>query len=565
MNVMNFKKRYISLFAIFSLAMGMVQAQDKTEAATDNNYASIVRNIDLLNSIVKELNMYYVDTINNDKTTEAAIKAMLDEIDPYTEYIPARAQDDFMVISTGEYGGIGSLISKNKKGETIISQPYTGSPALKAGLRPGDVIIKIDTMDVTPQWSIDKVSASLKGQMNTPLQVTVRRPWVSDSILTFDIIREKIKVNSVPYYGIVKGDVGYMQLTTFNEKSAQEVKDALIDLKKQGAKSIVLDLRGNGGGLLDAAVGIVGHFVPKGTEVLKTRGRLKQSEKTYKTTQAPVDTEIPLAVLIDGSSASASEITAGALQDLDRAVIIGNRSFGKGLVQGSRPVAGDGLLKVTIAKYYIPSGRLIQAIDYSHRNAMGEAMRVPDSLTTVFHTAAGREVRDGGGITPDVVVEYPEINRLVYNVIRDSWAFDFATKYAAEHKTIPPVDDFVITDEIYEDFINFINPDEFEYDKVSESIIDQLRKAAKLEGYLNDETSAEIDKLESMLKHDLRNDLEINRSAISDILAGEIVKRYYNEAGEVREYLKHDPGIDKVSEVMNSPAKVKEILSAPKK
>ncbi|MCH5216612.1 MAG: S41 family peptidase [Muribaculaceae bacterium] len=558
---MSYSKHYISLVAMLICAAWTAHAQN--ENSSENNYASIIRNIELFNSIVKELNMYYVDTIDNDKTTEVAIKAMLDEIDPYTEYIPAREQDDFMVIATGEYGGIGSLISKNKKSETIISQPYFGSPAQKAGLRPGDIIIKIDSLNVTPEWNIEKVSSMLKGQMNTAVKVSVRRPWTSDSILSFDITREKIKVNSVPYYGVVKDDIGYIQLTTFNDKSVQEVKDALINLKKQNVKSIVLDLRGNGGGLLDAAVGIVGHFVPKGTEVLKTRGRLKQSEKTYKTTQEPVDTKIPLAVLIDGSSASSSEITAGALQDLDRAVIVGSRSFGKGLVQASRPVAGDGLLKVTISKYYIPSGRLIQAIDYSHRNAMGEAIRVPDSLTTVFHTAHGREVRDGGGITPDVNVEYPEINRLVYNVIRDSWAFDFATKYASSHSSIPPVDEFVITDDIYEDFVNFINPDEFNYDKVCETILEQLKKAAKLEGYLNETTEVELEKLESLLKHDLRQDLELNKSAISEILAGEIVKRYYYESGEVIEFLKHDPGIDTAATVMHSPEKVRQILAPP--
>lgn len=558
---MSYSKHYISLVAMLICAAWTANAQN--ENSSENNYASIIRNIELFNSIVKELNMYYVDTIDNDKTTEVAIKAMLDEIDPYTEYIPAREQDDFMVIATGEYGGIGSLISKNKKSETIISQPYFGSPAQKAGLRPGDIIIKIDSLNVTPEWNIEKVSSMLKGQMNTAVKVSVRRPWTSDSILSFDITREKIKVNSVPYYGVVKDDIGYIQLTTFNDKSVQEVKDALINLKKQNVKSIVLDLRGNGGGLLDAAVGIVGHFVPKGTEVLKTRGRLKQSEKTYKTTQEPVDTKIPLAVLIDGSSASSSEITAGALQDLDRAVIVGSRSFGKGLVQASRPVAGDGLLKVTISKYYIPSGRLIQAIDYSHRNAMGEAIRVPDSLTTVFHTAHGREVRDGGGITPDVNVEYPEINRLVYNVIRDSWAFDFATKYASSHSSIPPVDEFVITDDIYEDFVNFINPDEFNYDKVCETILEQLKKAAKLEGYLNETTEVELEKLESLLKHDLRQDLELNKSAISEILAGEIVKRYYYESGEVIEFLKHDPGIDTAATVMHSPEKVRQILAPP--
>lgn len=400
-------------------------------AETRSDKGEISRNLDIFNSLYKELQTQYVDSIDAAKSITTAIDAMLNDIDPYTEYYSADDQDDIRTISTGEYGGIGSYIMQRTDG-VYISEPYKGSPAQLAGLRAGDRIIMIDNDSVTslPQA---KVSERLKGQAGTRLTVTVDRPFVEDSILTFELTRQKIQMPSVPYYGVV-GDsrIGYISLTSFTDKAPQEVHDALIDLKENHhVNGVILDLQGNGGGLLESAVKIVGLFVPKNTEVLRTRGKGVLNEKVYKTTSSPVDTRIPLAVLIDGNSASSSEIVAGALQDLDRALIVGMRSFGKGLVQSTRQLPYDGLLKVTVAKYYIPSGRLIQAIDYSHRNPDGTVARIPDSLTNVFHTAHGREVRDGGGITPDVKAEYRQANRLTYNIVRDSWAFDYATRYAA--------------------------------------------------------------------------------------------------------------------------------------
>ena len=339
-----------------------------------NDDAAVARSLDIFNTLYKELNTFYVDTINAQKSIENAINAMLDDIDPYTEYIPAVETDEFMTLSTGEYGGIGSYLMErtvNGKKGVYISGPYEGSPAARAGLRTGDRIIMIDG-DSTDTWTSDQVSKRLKGQANTHLTVTVVRPYDEDSVKTFSFNRETISVNPVPYYGVTRGNIGYIDLTTFNEKSAQQVRDALIALKNDPrVENIVLDLRSNGGGIVEAAIQIVGFFVPKGTQVLVMRGRDKSSERTYKTTVDPIDTDIPLAVLIDGGSASASEITAGALQDLDRAVIIGSRSFGKGLVQSTRNLPYDGILKVTIAKYYIPSGRLIQELDYGNRNADG--------------------------------------------------------------------------------------------------------------------------------------------------------------------------------------------------
>lgn len=531
-----------------------------TVAETRSSKGEIARNLDIFTSIYKALQTNYVDTIDADKSMTTAIGAMLNEIDPYTEYIPEKDQDEFMTISTGEYGGIGSYIGE-RDGNVYVTEPRKGSPAQKAGLRPGDVFYIIDGDTVTGLKSAE-VSKRLKGQAGTDVSVTVKRPYVADSLRSFTLTREKIEIDPVPYYGVVKGNIGYIQLTTFNEKTFGKTRDALEELKKNPeVKSIVLDLRGNGGGLLESAVQVVGLFVPKGTEVVRTRGKGLLNEKIYKTTQNPVDTEIPLAVMVNGGSASAAEIVTGALQDLDRAVIVGERSFGKGLVQSTRQLPYNGLLKVTIAKYYIPSGRLIQAIDYSHRNADGSVARIPDSLTTVWHTAAGREVRDGGGITPDVKVEYPEGNRLVYNIVRDNWSFDFANRYAATHDSVGAPETFEITDTIFNEFKAFIDPAKFKYDRTCELILEQLEKATKTEGYLNDEVQAQLDTLKVMLRHDLNHDLDLNRATISEYLASEILQRYYFERGAIIEALKHDRELDSVAAVLNTPARYKAILS----
>ncbi len=557
------KKTYLKIAAASLLAALVVPAA--MGDSNDANSASVARNLDIFNNIYKELTTFYVDTIDAKKSIETAINAMLDDIDPYTEYIPASEQDEFRVLATGEYGGIGSYIMNrtgDKKG-VYISSPYKGSPAAKAGLRPGDRIIMIDG-DSVVNWSSDSVSSHLKGQPNTHVHLKVERQWTQDSIIDFDITRETIKVDPVPYHGVARGCMGYISLTTFNEQSAQQVKDAVVELKQNpDVKFLVLDLRGNGGGLMESAIQIVGHFVPKGTQVLVTRGRDKQSEKTYKTTADPVDTTTPLVVLVDGSSASSSEITAGALQDLDRAVIVGSRSFGKGLVQSTRPLPFDGLLKVTVAKYYIPSGRLIQEVDYSHRNPDGTFQRKPDSLANVFHTANGREVRDGGGITPDIKVEYPEINRLVYNIVRDHWAFDFATKYAAEHPSIPSPAKFEVTDEIFNEFKAFINPDKFEYDKVCEAGLKALKDVAKAEGYMNDSTSIEFERLEKLLKHDLSHDLDTHRSEIAKHLAQEILDRYYFQQGQLEYMVRKDEAIDRTLEMFAKPGEYERILGKP--
>ncbi|WP_289758291.1 S41 family peptidase [uncultured Duncaniella sp.] len=520
-------------------------------AATRSKKSEISRNLDIFNALYKELQTFYVDSIDAEKSINTAIAAMLNDIDPYTEYFSAKEQDQFRTMTTGEYGGIGSVIQQTPKGVVVV-EPYKGSPAQQAGLRPGDIFLQIDG-DTVSSWTSDKVSEKLKGQSGSTLKLVMKRPWVEDSILNFELKRGKIQMPSVPYVGMIRPGIGYVGLTTFSEKSYPEVRAGVEQLIKDGAKGLILDLRGNGGGLVESAVEILGMFLPKGTTVLTTRGKGVLNEKVYRTSVNPVDTKIPLAVLVDGSSASASEIVTGALQDLDRAVVIGNRSFGKGLVQSTRELPYDGLLKVTVAKYYIPSGRLIQAIDYSHRNPDGSVARIPDSLTSVFKTAGGREVRDGGGITPDIKIEYPEVNRMTFNVVRDNWAFDFANKYAAEHDTVASPETFEVTDEIYEQFKNFIDPAKFNYDKVCENAIEQLREIAKVEGYMNDSTSAQFDILASMLKHDLKRDLDLNRKNLSPYIAREILNRYYFNRGEVIYSLRDDEAVDSAVEILSTP------------
>jgi len=522
---------------------------------------SLSRNLNIFTSIYKELEMGYVDSVDVDKSMRTAIDAMLDKIDPYTEYISEEDREDFLTISTGEYGGMGATVSM-RGDTTYVSEPFVNSPAMKGGLKAGDRILKIDG-DTMLKLGSTKVTERLRGKAGTEFKIEIKRPYVydKDSIQVLTIKREMIDVNPVPFYGLLPSGIGYIQLTTFNEKSAARVEEAVKDLKSHPElKGIVIDISSNGGGLLESAVKIVGLFVPKGTEVLRTRGRALSNEKVYKTTNKPVDTEIPLAILVDGGSASSSEIVAGALQDLDRAVIVGNRTYGKGLVQTTRQLPYQGLLKLTVSKYYIPSGRLIQAIDYSHRNPDGSVARIPDSLTNVFKTKGGREVRDGGGITPDVKVIYPESNRLVYNIVRDLWAFDYSTRFATLEDSIPPVEEFVVTDSIYNDFKKFINPNRLNYDKACEIVVGQLEKVADQEGYMTDSVRNQIDILKGMLKHNLNKDLDTHRKEISRYLATEIVTRYYNQAGAIREALKYDVALDSATNILLDTERYNKIL-----
>lgn len=523
--------------------------------------ASVARNLTTFNALVKELEMNYVDTIRPKEAFNSAIAAFLSTVDPYTEYYSAEQRSDLTKLTTGQfdYGGIGSFIMQ-RDSASFISYPMEGAPAAKAGLRSGDQIIRVDSVDTSHMGS-EAVSKLLRGQAGTPLTVTVRRPYVTDSILTFEMVRGKLVEPSVPYWGVIDSNTGYIRVTQFIEQTGKDVREALESFKKDPAvKQIVLDLRGNGGGLLEQAVDIVGNFVPKGTEVLRTRGRDAKSEKIYKTTHTPIFPDIPLAVLIDGGSASASEITAGSLQDLDRAVLVGSRSFGKGLVQSTMQLPYDGLLKVTVAKYYIPSGRLIQALDYSHRNPDGSVARTPDSLTNVYKTLHGREVRDGGGLKPDIEVDWGQVSRLAYNLVRDNWTYDFANRYANTHPAIPPASEFVITDEIYEDFKKSIDPKKLKYDKVLDEILKELRKTAGEEGYLNDQTTALLDSLSPLMTHNLSHDLDNRREEVSGYLGAEIAQRYYFDKGKIIQDLRNDEALKKAEAILSDPAELNKML-----
>ena len=530
-------------------------------AAKKSHDSAVARNLNVFNALVKELEMNYVDTIRTDESFSTAIRALLSTVDPYTEYYSSDDAENLAKMTTGEYGGIGSYILQ-RDSFVYISGPYEGSPAALAGLKAGDRIVRIDTADAKGMAS-DKVSKLLRGPAGTIVNLRLERPYAGpDSVIEVAVERRKIQTPSVPYSRLdPETGIGYIRLTTFIDKSPKEVETALDSFRNDPRlKGVVLDLRGNGGGLVESAVDIVGFFVPKGTEILRMRGRDKSAEKVYKTSRKPIMPDIPLAVLIDGGSASSSEITAGSLQDLDRAVLIGSRSFGKGLVQGTRPLPYDGFLKVTTGKYYIPSGRLIQALDYSHRNPDGSVARVPDSLTNVYRTAAGREVRDGGGLTPDITVDWGKMSRQLFNIARDNWAFDFATRFAAENPSIPAPEEFEITDGIYADFKASIDPKRFKYDKVGEDLIKQLNETLDAEGYMNDSVRSQLDGLSRLLIHDLDSDLDIKRKDIAEYLGEEIASRYYYERGRAAQQLKGDTAMAEARRILLDPAEYRRIL-----
>ena len=514
--------------AIMGGYFSYAQNSPTNQVSTDTAYT---RNLHVFNAITKYLVEAYVDSMRPDAAFEAAIAAMLNTVDPYTEYYNPDEKERLEMMTTGAYGGIGAYIMSRGK-DTYISMPMEGTPSYKAGLKAGDRIIMVDSMVMTGKPS-DQVTKYLKGDPGTVVNVTVNRPYVADSILTFSIMRERVQDKSVPFYGVVNGDIGYVKLTQFIEKSAKEVKDALESFKKNPEiKGVVLDLRDNGGGLVESAVNILGMFLPRGTKVVEIKGHDADSYKAYTTPASPLLPDMPLVVLIDDGSASASEITAGALQDLDRAVLVGQRSFGKGLVQSTLQLPYDGLLKITTAKYHLPSGRLIQALDYSRRNPDGTVARTPDSLTNKFLTRNGRTVRDGGGLVPDSVVKVPEYSRLLYNLMLENQLFDYATKYAATHPSIPQPKDFKVTDEIYADFVVFVDTAKIKSDKTGQRLLEELRKTADTEGFMTDQLKEELDALSLLLVPDLKRDLYNRKDEISRFLGREIVGRYYYRSGE---------------------------------
>ncbi|MDR3129039.1 MAG: S41 family peptidase [Tannerellaceae bacterium] len=500
--------------------------------------AEVAKQLEILNALVKEVEMFYVDTIEIEKMVRRGVQAMLSGLDPYTEYIPEEDVEDLQIITTGEYGGIGSIIRQRSSGEGVmIAEPYEGMPTALAGLKAGDLIVAVDTINVVGKGS-GEVSRLLKGTPNTTVTLTIRRPNEAKE-QEIKLIRRQIVLNTVQYYDVFNG-TGYIYLSNFTDKSAQEMQDAFEDLRRRDIHSLILDLRGNGGGLLETAVRIVGMFVPQGSEVISTKGKLRQWDRVYRTTAEPVDTVIPLVVLIDEHSASASEIVAGALQDMDRAVLIGNRSFGKGLVQSPRDLPHDGKLKVTMSRYYIPSGRCIQQLDYSHRNADGSVAAIPDSLTSVFYTAGGRPVRDGGGIRPDIEVEGKNVPTMIYYLIHDDLFFDFVTNWVQQHDTIAPAGLFSASDEDFEALKAYACVHDFSYDRQSIKALNRLKDIARTEGYL-DEDSTLLATLEERLTPDITRDFDRFKVDVKRFLTSEIVKRYYYQRGELIDSLSDDP------------------------
>jgi len=511
---------------------------------------SLQRNLKTFNAMVKVLEENYVDSIRVDEAFNAASRAMLNTVDPYTEYYAADERDNLLKMTTGEYAGIGSYITEYG-GYVCISQPMDGSPAALAGLMPGDRIVKVDTVDTKGKKNAE-VSKLLKGNPGTDVRIEVIRPYVADSLKTFVVTRAKVAEKSVPYFGMLTPATGYIRLTGYVVNSAKEMTAALDGLRANpGFRNLVLDLRGNGGGLVESAIEILGNFLPKGTEVLRTKG--KGGERIYKTRSNPGFADIPVVVLMDGGTASASEITAGSLQDLDRAVLVGNRSFGKGLVQTTFPLPHDAMLKVTVSKYYIPSGRLIQALDYSRRNPDGSVARTPDSLTNVFHTRNGREVRDGGGLKPDSVVKIKPYSDILYNLVTKNRIFDFANRYRAMHPEPVSVDSLVIDDAVYADFSEFVMDGDMKYDTSFDALMKELRKQVDEQGYMTEENDSVMSTLEKALGSDLRRDLALKRKEISEYLREEIASRYYGDAGRVQAELQSDPVVDTAVGIIESP------------
>ena len=553
-------RRFFLSTIVMMLALSM-QAQTQKD-----HHFEVGKHLDIFNNVYKNLELLYVDTLNPKETIGTAINAMLRSLDPYTEYYAQEDTKDLKMMLTGKYAGIGALIRKHQKlNRIVIDEPYAGMPAAEAGLKKGDVILSIDDSLMT-QKDVSYVSNHLRGEPGTTFLLKVFRPSVQKE-MKFKITRKNIKLPEMPYYGILEGNIGYINFNSFTQESGKEVRRAFVDLKKQGATSLIFDLRGNGGGSEAEAVNIVNLWVPKGVTVVENRGKLKEASRSYKTTLEPVDTIMPLVVLVNGESASASEITSGALQDLDRAVIMGTRTFGKGLVQVPIDLPYNTNLKVTTSKYYIPSGRCIQAINYKHSGG-GYREHIPDSLTKVFYTAGGREVRDGGGIKPDIEVKADTIPNIAFYLSatgQDSTEvmFDYVVDYIAKHPQIAKPSEFHLTDADWEEFKARVIKSGFTYDPVSKKQLEQLVKTAQFEGYYDDAKEA-FDNLEKKLNHDVAVDLEKHKKVLLQVIEADIIAAYYYQAGSIESGLQYDRQVKEAQKLLKSRDEYKKIL-APKK
>ena len=532
------KKIFITMLCAV-VATGSIQAQN------DDRGFEIAKNLEIFSNVYKQLNLNYVDDVDPGKTIKVAIDAMLASLDPYTNYYPESQMEDVKLQLMGQYGGIGSLIMQ--RGDSVyISEPYQGLPADEAGLKAGDRIVSVDGQSTQGKTTSD-VSAAMRGQAGTTVTLRLEREGKEfERTLT----RREIKLPNMPYYGMVgDGTIGYIKLDEFTADAAKHVREAFIKLKEEhpGMRGVMLDLRGNGGGLMNEAVDIVNIWVPRGTLVVETKGKVASKNLKSYTTSAPVDTEIPLAVLIDGASASASEIVSGSLQDLDRAVIIGQRSFGKGLVQNILPMAYNSQMKVTVSKYYIPSGRCIQAIDYSHRDENGRATKVPDSLKTAFKTVGGRTVYDGFGIEPDVEVEPEYMSNVAIALTQKFLIFDYATQYYRTHKTIAPASQFEVDDTLYADFCRYLGEHDLSYTTATEHFIKELREVAKQEKY-DSAIAGQLAAMEAALQREKKDDLQKHRNEVSEMLKAELLTRYYYDQGRIEGALRDDPVVLRAAE-----------------
>lgn len=544
----------------------MVLAMPAWAQKEKNHDFVVAKNMDVFTSIYKNLDMMYVDTLDADEVIGNGINAMLRSLDPYTEYYPESEVKEFKNMLTGKYAGIGSVVRYNYQlGYTIISEPYEGMPAQEAGLKKGDIILSINDSTMKGK-EVSYVSDRLRGEPGTSFILKVKRPSTG-KVMKVKLTRRTIQMPFLPYYGLLDGGIGYINFNSFTDQCAKDVRRAFIDLKKQGAKKLVFDLRNNGGGSVSEAVSIVNMFLPKDKVVLTMKGKLQRANNEYKTTVEPIDTLMPIVVLVSGNTASAAEILSGSLQDYDRAIILGTRTYGKGLVQATMDLPYNGQMKLTTSKYYIPSGRCVQALNYKHAKG-GYVEHVPDSLTKVFYTAGGREVRDGGGVKPDVEVKPDSLPNIAYYLAgaRDSneLMLNYEVDYIAKHPTIAPAKDFALTDADYEEFKARVLKADFKYDRETEKYLKDLMKLARFEGYYDD-AKPEFDALAKKLSHNVAKDLDYNKQYIKRLLENDIVAAYYYQGGAIRNSLRYDKQVKEAVRLLNTPEEYKKLLRPSEK
>ena len=550
---------------LISLLMVLLAAPVFAQIDRDHDFKT-AKNMDIFNSIYKNLDLMYVDTLDAEEVVGNGIKAMLGSLDPYTTYYPEEKVNELKNMLTGKYAGVGAVVRYNFQLQRVcISEPYENMPAAEVGLKKGDIILSIDNEDMTNK-DVAYVSDHLRGDPGTSFILKVKRPSTGKT-LKVKVTRRTIQMPFLPYYGMLEGGFGYINFNSFTDNCAKDVRRAFIDLKKQGAKGLVFDLRNNGGGSVSEAVSIINMFLPKGKTVLKMQGKLQRSNKEYKTSVEPVDSVMPMVVLVNGNSASASEIMSGSLQDYDRAIILGTRTYGKGLVQTTMDLPYNGQMKLTTAKYYIPSGRCVQALNYKHAKG-GYVEHVPDSLTKVFYTANGREVRDGGGVKPDVEIKPDSLPNIAFYLAgaRDSneVMLNYEVDYIAKHPTIAPAKDFALTDADYDEFKARVLKADFKYDRETEKYLKDLEKLAKFEGYYDD-AKPEFEALKKKLSHNVAKDLDYNKEYIKQLLENEIVAAYYFQAGAIQNSLRYDKQIKEAVKLLNSPEEYNKILRPAKK